>query len=158
MRGRKALKVLAWIVGIFVVLLIAGYITLRVLLPPEKLRAMALPRIEQALGQSVEVGPVHLAIWGGFGVGVEDVRVGNRPGYRDERMLNLENLVLRVPLRRLLRRELIITRIDLVRPEIYLEKSSEGEINIVGLGKRLSQQEETREPEPRKPALPKPQA
>ncbi len=158
MRGRKALKVLAWIVGIFVVLLIAGYVTLRVFLPPEKLRALVLPRIEQALGQSVEVGPVHLAIWGGFGIGVEDIRIGNRPGYRDEHMLNLEKMVLRVPLRRLLRRELTVTRIDLVRPEIYLEKSAEGEINIAGLGKRLAPPEEDGTPEHRKSATPSPPA
>ncbi|MCK4547906.1 MAG: AsmA family protein [Candidatus Eisenbacteria sp.] len=138
----RALKVLAWIVGIVAVLVITGYITLRVMLPPEKLRVMVLPRLEQALGRRVEVGPIHLAIRGGFGIGIEDVRIGNRPGYGDEHMLVLDELILRIPLRPLLRRELEIRRIALVGPRVLIEKSTEGALNIAGVGRRLSPAED----------------
>ncbi len=153
MRGRKVLKVVGWLVGIGAVLATAGYVTLRVMLPPEKLRAMALPRIEQALGQRVEVGSFHLAVWGGFGVAVEDLRIGNRPGYADDQMLELEKIVLRIPLRPLLRRELEITKIEIVRPEVFIEKSPEGGINVAGLGQRLTPGTRTT---PEKPSAPGP--
>jgi|GEM_PF-6291673 len=154
MRGARVLKVFAWIVGILVVLVIAGLVALRFVLPPEKLRAMVLPRIEQALGQSVEVGSVHLAIWGGFGVGVEDVRIGNRPGYEDEHMLVLDELVLRIPLRPLLSRRLEVTKVALVRPQIFVEKSAEGTVNVAGLGRRLSPPPEAEVETPAEPPSP----
>jgi AsmA protein len=150
----RALKILAWIAGILIVLLIAGFFALRVILPPEKLRAMVLPRVEQALGQRVEVGSFQLAIWGGFGVAVEDVRLGNRPGYGDEHMLTLDRLVLRIPLRPLLRRQLEIRRVALVGPRVFAEKSAEGQLNVAGLGQRLSPAEEELRPERAKPTQP----
>ncbi len=151
MRSRRAFKVVGWLVGISVVLAIAGYVALRVMLPPEKLRAMALPRIEQALGQRVEVGPIRLAVWGGFGVAVENLRIGNRPGYVDDQMLELEKILLRIPLRPLLRRELEITKIEIVRPVVFIEKSPDGDINVAGLGQRLTPEGKG---SPEKPLMP----
>ena len=154
MRGGKAFKVFGWLIGIGVVLAIAGYVTLRVMLPPDKLRAMALPRIERALGPRVEVGSFHLAVWGGFGVAVEDLRIGNRPGYADDQMLALKKIVLRIPLRPLLRRELELTKIEIVRPEVFIEKSPEGDINVAGLGQRLTPEAKTTPETPSTPVPP----
>lgn len=138
MSRKRALKVLVWVFGILIVLVIGGYVTLRVILPSERLRAMVLPRVEEALGQRVEVGPVHLTIWGGFGLSVEEIRIGNRPGYEDEYMLDLDEVILRVPLRPLLSRRLEVRKIAIVRPRIFIEKSGEGALNVAGLGRRLS--------------------
>jgi len=121
-------------VGVIVLLLVGGYVTLKVLFPPEKLRAMVAPRVEEAVGRDVEIGSVSLRVFPRIAVRMEDFAVSNPPGFGDEPAMSLAALELQVALWPLFRREIELNTVRLIEPIVRYEVLADGRNNFEGIG------------------------
>lgn len=122
------------VVGVLVVLLLGGFVGLKLLFPPEKLRAMVVPRIEAAVGRDVRLSSVSLKVFPQIAVRLEDFAVANAPGFGPEPALELSALDLRPRLFPLLRGELELRELRLLRPVVRFQVGPEGDHNFEGLG------------------------
>ena len=120
---RKSLWIaLAAILGI----VIAAIAAVRLVLTPEKLTAIMLPRVEKMVGARVTIGDIHINFPFGFGVDIEDLRfVKTLP---DTTALDFfsETVTVRASLLSLLRR----------KPEIKSAAARGGVVALVNAGKQ----------------------
>jgi AsmA protein len=121
--------------GVVLVLLIAGYAALKLILTPEKLRAMVVPRVEEAVGRDVEIGSVGLRVFPRLAVRLDQFRLANPPEFGSEPAMSLEALELQVafwPL--VLHRDMELHEVRLIQPIIRYEVLADGRTNLEGLG------------------------
>jgi len=127
---RKLLKIIAWIAGIFLVLLIIAVIGLKLFFPLEKAKALAIEKGSAALGREINVEGVDISIWGGLGVQLVDVTVGNPPGYEGKPMLTAEDVDIKLQLWPLISGNYAVDRLIVNKPEIRLVKNKDGSNNF----------------------------
>ena len=115
MAANKPLKIVGIIVGVFVLLIVATVITLSIMYPPEKIKAMILPHIEKAVGRSIEVESAGLSFYPIFGVKIKGLSVANtdRLGFSDDPFLTLEEFLVKVKVAPLFQKRLDISAIIL---------------------------------------------
>lgn len=137
-RNGRPFKPPRWLLialGVVVVLLIVGYAALKLIFTPEKLRAMVVPRVEQAVGRDVEIGSVGLRVFPRLAVRLDEFTLSNPPGFASEPAMSLEALELQVAfLPLVLRREMELDEVRLVQPIIRYEVLPDGRSNFEGLG------------------------
>ncbi len=132
-RSRVARR-LGILVGAILLVMAGAAIALKVILTPEKLRALVEPRLEAAVGREVQLGSVGLRIFPKVAIRLGDVAIANPPGFGSEPMLELDALDLQVQVRPLLRREIVLNQVRLIRPHIRYEVAADGSSNLAGLG------------------------
>jgi hypothetical protein len=115
-------------------IVVAGTVALKVLFPPEKLRAMIVPRIEEKVGSEVTLSDVRLRVFPRIAVRLDDFAIANPPGYSAEPALRLDALELQVALWPLLRKQVELGRVRLLGPEIRYEVLADGTSNLSLLG------------------------
>ena len=130
MAKRKGLRVLLWVIGIFVLLLVIASIGVKIFFTKEKLTAMIKPRIEAAVQREVEIQDVSISILGGLGADVEGVKIHNLQGFTEKELFEFKTLSIRVKFWPLLRKRIEIQKLILDQPIIALEKNKEGISNI----------------------------
>jgi AsmA protein len=135
----KFLKVILIIAAVFVVVFIAAGITLKMIFTPEKLRALIMPKIEEAVGRPVKVEKFSLKVWTGLGVELEGIELANAKGFAEKPMVKVESIVLKVNLLGLLKRQLVISSFTIDQPEILIEKDIKGVFNFDDLIKPVPQ-------------------
>lgn len=166
MASKKPLKIIGIIIGVFVLLIVAAVITLSIMFPPEKIKAMILPHIEKAVGRSVEVEGAGLTFYPIFGIKIKGLSVANtdREGFSDDPFLTLDEFLVKVKVAPLFQKRLDINAIILDKPSILLEVDRMGSFNYDDLafmkpkeGKEPEKEEPKEEaPKAGKPALPIP--
>jgi hypothetical protein len=117
-----------------VVLIVGGAATLKLLFPPEKLRAMVVPQLEARLGRDVELSAVRLRVFPRLAVRLEDLAIANPPGFSADPALEMDALDLQVRFWPLIRRQVELGRVRLVRPTIRYEVREDGISNYQGFG------------------------
>ena len=122
------------IVSIPVALIVLAVIGLKLYLTSDRLKALIIPRIEEATHRTVSVADVSLSVFPSLGVVVEGVKISNPPGakFEQEEFLSLDRLVLDVKLFPLLKSKLEIDEVLLDHPKLYLEQTKEGRKNYSG--------------------------
>lgn len=124
---------------------------LKIYFTPERLRAMILPRISEAMNQrTVDVRDVRLGFWGGLHASVSGLVVGEREGFGDRPFVQVEEAALRLAFWPLLRGEVSIVKVALEGPRISIVVSAEGEANYADL---VEESEEPSDAPVRLPAL-----
>lgn len=121
-----------WILGTIAggvsVVLLAGSAVM--LVPTDKIAALAAQQIEQKTGRSVEIlGPVNARLWSGIGIDTGALRLANADWASRAPMIEAENLAISVPISALWGGELRITALDLQRPHLRLERRADGQGN-----------------------------
>ncbi len=130
MPKRKGLKILFWVIGILVLLIVIASVAVKIIFTKEKLMAMIKPRIEAALQREVEIQDVSVSIFGGLGANVEGVKIHNLPGFTQKELFEFKTLSIRVKFWPLLRKRIEMVKIILDQPIIALEKNKDGVSNI----------------------------
>ncbi len=121
-------KKLAWLVlAVLVVGIVGTFLYVRSAYPPERLRALLEPRVEEALGRPVSIGGASWSVMP-LAVRLDDVRVHTDA---NETATLFELQALRFDLRwlPLLRREIAVRSLVLESPRVLLERSAEGRWN-----------------------------
>ena len=98
-------------------------------LPPERVRALILPRLDKALGRPVAVDRVHVGALPPV-ARLEGVRVAASAGFEQPTLLALDAIEIRPRLLPLLRRRLVARSITLRRPEVWLEQRADSTWNF----------------------------
>ncbi|HVP36981.1 MAG TPA: AsmA family protein [Terriglobales bacterium] len=135
MKLKKGWKVLFWIVGIVIALLIIVSIAVRLIFTKEKLIAMVQPQVEKALSRKVSIEDISPSIFSGLGVDIKGLEISNLPGYEQKDLFKIKNFSVRVKLWPLLKKRIEVRKIILDQPEIFIEKNKEGVLSIADLMK-----------------------
>ena len=133
----KTLKILLITVALIIILILAAGLLLKLMFPPAKLRAILMPKIEQAVGRKVTVEDFSLKVWTGLGVELKGIELANAKGFADRPQAKIASVVLKVNLLGLLRRQLMISSLVIDRPEILIEKDGKGAFNFDDLVKAV---------------------
>lgn len=123
---RKVLVIL----GVVIALLAALAVGVVLAFPQERVRLELLRAVESASGRAVAVnGPVKLMIYPVLGLEAQDVRLANAPGGQAPSLLQAEAVAIGVKLLPLLRGDVQVKRLELIKPVLALEVSAAGEPN-----------------------------
>jgi|GEM_PF-1056264 len=125
----KALKIIGIIAGIFVLLVIAATIAAKIFFTKEKILAIAIPKIEEAIHRKVAIKDASLSIFPGISVHLDSLVIHNRPGYQQENLISLDEFSVQLKLLPLLRKRIELGKLVFDKPNIYLEKTGEKESN-----------------------------
>lgn len=149
----KRLKtILIVVAAVFVALLVAGYVAVRVAFPPEKIGEIVRTQGTAILGREVGVGSVSVGVFPRLKVAVRDVSLANDTGFSNEPALSLKSLDLSVSWLSLLRFAPAIHEIRLVEPDILYEVDSTGRNNLASLGAADTTEKDTATALPELPA------
>jgi len=144
----KFLKISLIILAVIVFIFIAAGITLKLMFPPAKLRALLMPKIEQAVGRPIKVESFSLKVWTGLGVQLKGIELANAKDFDKKPMATIEAVTLKVNLLALLKRQLAVTSLTIDRPAILIEKSVKGAFNFDDLLKVLPADSTKKQPPP----------
>lgn len=126
---RRLLKILAWAAGITLVLMILAVVGLKILLPDEKIRTMAVERGSEMLGRDVIIEGIDISVWGGLGVRLEGVFVANPEGMDQGNFLAAKDVDVKLQLLPLISGEFAIDRLIVNHPRITMRKAESGSSN-----------------------------
>ncbi|MFA5140565.1 MAG: AsmA-like C-terminal region-containing protein [Elusimicrobiota bacterium] len=115
MKGRRWVRILLLVGGAGLLLLAAAALTLRLLFPPEKVRSMAMERLQKALGREVRIASASVGL---RGVDLTGLEVSEVPDFKAGTSLKAGRVRVRVLLGPLLRRR------EFQATEIWLDKWS----------------------------------
>ncbi|MBD3421289.1 MAG: AsmA family protein [Chitinivibrionales bacterium] len=135
MAGNKGLKIFGIIVGAFVVVIIAAVVTVGLMFPPSRIKAMVLPEVEKALGREVKVEKVGLSFFPILGVKMQEFEIANtaRPGFTDKPFVMFESLIVQVKIIALLQKKLEVAKVTLKKPAFIIETDPRGSFNYEDL-------------------------
>ena len=104
--GKKT-KIVGIILGVILVALIASVLTLWVMFSPEKLKALIIPQVEKALGRDVTLEKASLSFFPVIGVNLSGLKISNteREGFSDDPFVQVDNLVVQIPLLTLIKKQ-----------------------------------------------------
>src|SRR5208283_1604816 len=127
----KTAKIWIIVLSIPVVLIVAAGIAVKLYFTSDRLKALAIPKIEDATHRTVSVGDISLSVFPTLAVSIDDLKISNPAGSsfdRDE-FISLDNLRLNVKILELLHSKLEIAYVVINHPVIYLETSKDGKSN-----------------------------
>lgn len=123
---KKLLKIAAWIVGAFVALIILVIIAAKLFFPVDKAKAYAIEKGSSTLGRPITIENVTVSFWGGIGVRLDDVAIGNPDGISGEPFLKAEYVDVKLRLFPLLTKRVVIDRFIVESPQVFMRKDTTG--------------------------------
>jgi len=126
----KFLKIALWAAGVVVGVLLLLVIAIQLFFPVEKAKALAIEKGSAALGRPITIRDVSVSFWGGLGVKLDSVVIGNPPGFVGERFLTAENVDIKLRLLPLLMKEVKVDRFIVNRPTVSMLKLADGSNNF----------------------------
>jgi len=140
---KKWIKIGIIVLGIFVLLFIGLNIFIKSYLSGERLKAMILPRAESLTGRKVSLEDIRVSLF--KGVVAKGLSVKEIDGQKD--FFKMKEFVLSYRLLPLLKRELVISKIEILSPSVTIVKDRRGKYNFSSIVEKGSQK-------PSKPAEP----
>ena len=126
---KRLFKILAWVVGIVLIVIILAGAGLYFFFPKEKVKAIALEKLSTSLNRKIDIDGVSVSFSGGIGLKLENLRVANAPGFKEKYLMTADNLDVKVQFWPLLKKEIMIDRLVLNKPEITASKQKDGKVN-----------------------------
>ncbi len=123
---KKLMKILAWIVGILVLVLVLAVVGLKIFFPVEKVRSMAVEKGSAALKRPLDVEGLELSFWGGLGVNLQGVTIGNPPEIAAGDLLTAEGVDVKLQILPLISGEYRVDRLIINKPQITMVKQADG--------------------------------
>jgi uncharacterized protein involved in outer membrane biogenesis len=88
----------------------------------------------EALHRKVEIKKISLSVMNGLGLSVEDIKVHNEPGFKNDLFLKIESFNLSMEFWPLLRQKIESRGITFHNPQLFLETNGKGVSNLDALG------------------------
>jgi uncharacterized protein involved in outer membrane biogenesis len=133
-----------WIILAAVVLLLIGAAIFAVMNLNSYLntnRQWIAEQVQAALGRPVSFGKVSVSLWGGLGVRVENVRIGDDPAFSNGQFVTADDVTVRVKVLPALFGRYEVSRIVLDRPAVVIVRTAEG-LNVETIGGKGERPEE----------------
>ena len=135
------------IVGVLVLLLIGLTLFIKSYLSSDRLKPIILPKAEAATGRKVQIDEINVSLF--KGIVAKGLSVKERDGQKD--FLKIGRFVLAYRLLPLLKKQLVISKIEIISPSVAIRKEKEGRYNFSDITEKHSR-------EPQKPSGSEPQA
>ncbi|PID79764.1 hypothetical protein CSB20_09085 [bacterium DOLZORAL124_64_63] len=124
--ARKPVRILVVVLA----LLLIAVVAVRLLLPADKIRAMAQNQAREKLGREVTIGDVSISVLGGLGIKLNDVAVANPDGFAGAPLATVPALDLKLAFRPLLKKEIQVERLVVDGPSLNLVVRADGTNNF----------------------------
>ncbi len=144
---KKLFKIAIVLVGILVLLLVGLTLFVKSYLSSDRLKPMILPKAEAATGRKVLLDEINVSLF--KGIVAKGLSIKEKDGERD--FMKIERFVFSYRLAPLLKKQLVINKIEIVSPSFFVKKERDGRYNFSDIMEQGFQ-------EPKKPAGPEPQA
>lgn len=144
---KKFLKVSIVVVGILILLIIGLTLFVKSYLSSDRLKPIILPKVEAATGRKVQLDGINVSLF--KGIVANGLSIKEKDGEKD--FLKIGRFVLSYRLIPLLKRQLVISKIEIVSPSFAIKREKGGKYNFSDIMERGSQ-------EPKKPSGHEPQA
>jgi len=144
---KKPLKVAIVVVGILILLIIGLTLFVKSYLSSDRLKPIILPKVEAATGRKVQLDGINVSLF--KGIVAKGLSVKEKDGEKD--FLKIGRFVLSYRLIPLLKRQLVISKIEIVSPSFSIKREKGGRYNFSDIMEKGSQ-------EPKKPSGHEPQA
>ena len=144
---KKLLKIVIVVVGVLVLLFVGLTLFVKSYLSSDRLKPIILPKAEAATGRKVNIDEINVSLF--KGIVAKGLSVKEKDGQKD--FLKIGRFVLSYRLLPLLKKQLVISKIEIVSPSISIKKDREGKYNFSDIMEKRSQ-------EPQKPSGPEHQA
>jgi len=138
---KKLLKVAIVVIGVLVLLIIGLSIFVRSYLSSDRLKPIILPRAEAMTARKIQLDKINVSLF--KGIVATGLSVKERDGQRD--FLKIGRFVLSYRLLPLLKKQLVISKIEIVSPSVSIKKEKGGRYNFSDITERHSR-------EPQKPS------
>ena len=148
---RTFLKVAAIVVGILVLLVIALSIAVKSYLSSDRLKPILLPKAEAMTGRKVQLDEINVSLFSG--IVAKGLSVKERDGQKD--FLKIGRFVLSYELLPLLKKQLVISKIEIVSPSVSIKKERGGRYNFSDIMEKEKPSREAKKPSvPEQKSLP----
>jgi len=150
---KKLLKVAAIVVGVLVLLVIVLSIFIKSYLSSDRLKPIILPKAEAITGRKVQLDEINVSLFSG--IVAKGLSVKEKDGQSD--FLKIGRFVLSYKLLPLLKKQLVISRIEIISPSISVKKERGGKYNFSDMMEKPShepQKASSPEHQPEHKALP----
>jgi AsmA protein len=147
---KKLLKVAGIVVGILILLIIGLSIFVKSYLSSDRLKPLILPKAEAMTGRKVLLNEIDVSLF--KGIVAKGLSVKERDGQRD--FVKVGRFVLSYRLLPLLKKQLVISKIEIGSPSISIKKERGGRYNFSDITENHSKGPQ----EPKKPSGPEQQA
>ena len=127
---KKLLKIILVLAVLAVILLIAAVITLRIMFPPEKLKAMAQQYAQQTLNREVTFSDVSLNL---IGVTLDDFAVSEPTTFDNGTFVKADKAVVKIALKPLFKKRIEISTVGLEGLDVNVSKNKDGQFNFADL-------------------------
>jgi uncharacterized protein involved in outer membrane biogenesis len=131
---KKWVKIGIVILGILLILFIGLNILVKSFLSGERLKAMILPQAEALTGRKVNLEEISVSLF--KGVVARGLSVKEADGQKD--FLKMKEFVLSYRLLPLLRKQLVISKIEIISPSVTVLKDRQGKYNFSSIVERGS--------------------
>ncbi len=142
---KKLLKILAILAVLAVILLIAAFIALRIMFPPEKIKAMAQSYAKQTLNREVTFNDVSFNL---VGITLHDFAVSEPADFTNGTFVKADKAVAKIALKPLFKKRIEISTVGLEGLEINVSKNEEGVFNFADLIPASSSQAQVPQAQP----------
>lgn len=131
-------KKFVWAAAIFIGLVFVLFLGLSILvktyLKSDTLKSLIIPKVEQATGRKLGISEIRVSLF--RGIVVKGIILKEHDGSKD--FIKADEFVLDYQLWPLLRKQLVITRVELVSPTILVRREKDGTYNFSDLTEKTS--------------------
>jgi len=127
MKGFK--KFILWLILILFIMVVVGVGGIIMFFPKEKIKQMAIDEMSSNLERTVTIDDISVSFLGGIGAYLEGIKISNPDAFDEPYFLRAEALDIKLQFWPLLKKQVQIDKLILVKPEITLHKLPDGSIN-----------------------------
>ena len=126
----KILKIVGWLVGIVVVLLIVAVVVLPQIIDPNDYKGEIVSSVQQETGRVLTIdGDLHLSVFPWLGIEIGVMELSNAQGFEGQAFAAVEHAAVRVKLMPLLSGRLDVDKVGLKGLRLNLAKAKDGTTN-----------------------------
>ena len=126
---KRLIKILAWLIGIVIVLIVVAIVGFKLFFQDDA-KALAVEKGSAALGRPLAIENINLSFWGGIGIDLGGVTIGNPEGFPEGDFMKAENVDVKLKIFPLLKGEYQLSRLIIDKPSINLLKRADGSNNF----------------------------
>ncbi|MFI5372324.1 MAG: AsmA family protein, partial [Candidatus Eisenbacteria bacterium] len=131
--ARRGPRVVLWVLGVLLALVLAAWGLAAALFPPARVRALIQAQIAGVMAREVRYDDAHLSLWPPVRLTVTGPAIAEPGGFANGAAFRARSIHLDLDVLGLLVRRLVVRRLVLDQPQLHLLLGSNGTSNLDGL-------------------------
>ena len=126
----RRLRPLVWILGVPLALVLIAWLTIAVMFPPGRVRALIQTQISSALAREVRFDDAHVSLWPPVRLTVTAPALAEPGGFANGAVFEARSIHLDLDLLGLVARRLVVRRLVIDQPQLHLLLRADGTSNL----------------------------